>query len=186
MPDTEPVTLDEAKTHCHISFSEHDNLVRQLISTAREQAEDITQRCFARQQLVLTLDRFPTDILLERPRVSQVFTLKYRDPAGTLLTLDPSNYVVDDASDIRNWIYPAPGYSWPDTWEHTNGVVVHYESGYPGDMMPYQVKRWILLAVGAMYDVTSGVDIAPMPMTAFELPPAFFSSYLEPFRVLTV
>ena len=40
------------------------------------------------------------------------------------------------------------------------------------------------LAIGAWYDLRAGMDIAPLPMQAFELPPTFFGSLLEPWIVM--
>ena len=185
-PDTEPVTLADIKTHVGATFDDHDSYLSFLISVAREEAEDRCQHAFARAQYVLTLDEFPPQIDLPRPPVVSVATLKYRDPDGNLLTLDSAGYTVDNASRVKNWIYPAMGYSWPDTWEEPNGVIVTYEAGYTTQMMPKQVQMWIRLAVGAWYDQRAGMDMAPMPMTAFVLPPEFFNELLEPFRVMEV
>jgi uncharacterized phiE125 gp8 family phage protein len=182
-PVSEPVTVAEAKAHCRVTHADDDAWFPHIISTAREVAEARCSRSIGRSVWQLTLDEFPSAIPLPNPRVLSITTLKYRDPAGVLTTLDPSGYTIDNGSWFQNWVYPSSTSSWPDTWVHPNGVIVTYEAGFLDEQVPSDIRQWMLLAIGAWYDVRAGMDLSPLPMQAYELPPTFFSALLEPWMV---
>lgn len=58
-PTTEPITLSDAKDYLRIIFTDEDALITSLITRARAEAERITHRAFATQQvqLVYTIER---------------------------------------------------------------------------------------------------------------------------------
>ena len=58
-PDDEPLSLKKAKAHLRVDISEDDELISDLIVTARQQAETICRRAFVSQQWKVVLDRFP-------------------------------------------------------------------------------------------------------------------------------
>lgn len=58
-PTIEPVTLAEAKNHLRVDFNEDNALILGLISSARQQAEQICRRAFMTQTWLVTLDKFP-------------------------------------------------------------------------------------------------------------------------------
>lgn len=184
-PSTEPVSIAEAKAHCRVSDGDNDDngYFGTLIIAAREAAEARCQRAIALAQFEYTLDGFPASIRLPMPRVKSVMSVYYRSTAGVLTLLDSGSYTLDRASYVANWVYPAAGYTWPQTWEHPNGVTVLYEAGFDDGAVPESVKLWMKLAIGAWYDMRAGMDVAPLPMQAFELPAQFFGSLLEPWMV---
>lgn len=55
-PESEPVTLIEAKQHLRIEHSDDDDLITALISAARQHAETFTDRAFMPQTWYLYLD----------------------------------------------------------------------------------------------------------------------------------
>jgi len=188
---TEPLTLVEVRAHLRepvsgdaVADAEVDTYIQTLVATARAAAEARCQRTIAAADWKLTLDAFPPQISLPMPRVTAVTQIDYRDPGGTLVLLDSAGYTLDSESEYSNWIYPAFGYSWPQTWTAPNGVTVYYTAGWAQAEVPAEIKMWMKLAIGAWYDVRSGMDVAPLPMQAFELPPQFFQSLLEPWMVM--
>src|ERR1043165_3359529 len=58
-PESEPVTVDEAKLQFHETDSVQDSVVDGMIQSAREQAEDFTSRGFLPQTFTMYLDGFP-------------------------------------------------------------------------------------------------------------------------------
>jgi uncharacterized phiE125 gp8 family phage protein len=184
-PTTEPLTIAEVKAHSRIDTDDDNTLLASLISAARLAAEARCQRSIAISRWELTLDAFPEAIDLVMPRARSIVAVNYRDTAGVDTVLDSAGYTLDNKSYVKNWLYPAAGYTWPVTWEHPNGVTVSYLAGFDDGAVPEDIKLWMKLAIGAWYDMRSGMDVAPLPMQAFELPPQFFSSLLEPWMVLS-
>jgi uncharacterized phiE125 gp8 family phage protein len=185
-PTTEPLTLDEAKLHCRkpLDETDDDQTFLALIKAAREAAEGRTQRAIAKARFQFTMDTFPPSIRLPMPRVLEIVSIQYRDTDGVLTVLDSAGYVLDNSEYFSNWVYPALGYSMPQTWTQPNGVTVTYDAGFNDGTVPESIKLWLKLAIGAWYDLRAGMDIAPLPMQAFELPPTFFGSLLEPWIVM--
>ena len=210
-PQEEPVSLASAKTHLRLTSDDttQDSLIQDLISSAREQAEAMTNRKFVTQTWKLTLDAFPyagrqspaywlnlpplqqytvyafrsdTDaIRVPFPPLQSVTSIKYYDPAGVLQTIDPANYIVDSASEPAR-IVPVPGYTWPTPQYRINAAEITFVVGY-GDwtMVPQCIKRWMLLRVGAMYENREEV-VVDHRITSVDL--AFVDSLLDPVRVL--
>src|ERR1039457_2262271 len=56
---SEPISLDEAKTHLRVDITDDDLLISALISAVRDHAEKITWRGLATQQRKLVMDQFP-------------------------------------------------------------------------------------------------------------------------------
>jgi hypothetical protein len=128
-PQSEPVTLQEAKDHLYQTNTNQDAVITEMISSAREQAEDFTSRGFLPQTFTMYLDGFPGtghnsrnlyspeawelvhillshggEITMPRAPLIQNDTLgidfiKYIDTTGAQQTLDPSLYQVDPQSD---------------------------------------------------------------------------------------
>jgi uncharacterized phiE125 gp8 family phage protein len=185
-PATEPLTLDEAKIHCRVlpDDTNDDATFLTLIKAAREAAEGRTQRAIAKATFAFTMDTFPPSIRVPMPRVLSITGIEYRDTDGVLSVLDSVGYTLDNADYFSNWVYPALGYAFPQTWTQPNGVTVTFEAGFNDGTVPESIKLWMKLAIGAWYDLRAGMDIAPLPMQAFELPPQFFQSLLEPWIVM--
>ena len=114
------------------------------------------------------------------PTLQSVESIKYRDVTGALVTLDPSQYVVDNVSE-PGVLTPAPGTYWPDTQNTTNAVQISYTVGY-GDAsaVPAGIKSWILLRVGALYENREEVSVAQR-VTVQELP--YADALLDPYRI---
>jgi hypothetical protein len=58
-PESEPVTVDEANLHIYGVNTAQDPVTAEMISAAREQAEDFTSRGFLPQTFTMYLDGFP-------------------------------------------------------------------------------------------------------------------------------
>lgn len=58
-PTIEPVTLADAKNHLRVDFNEDNALILALISSVRQQAEQICRRTLLTQTWLVTLDQFP-------------------------------------------------------------------------------------------------------------------------------
>lgn len=147
-PVTEPVTVDDAKTHLRAEEAP-DQLLRELITTARQLVEEITSRALLPQTWELGIGAFPDELVLPRPPLRNVASIKYVDPDGATQVLDPSSYVVLTRSEPGR-VRPAWGQSWPAARDQEDAVLVEYTAGY--DAVPAPVRHAILLTVSALYD----------------------------------
>jgi hypothetical protein len=120
-------------------------------------AENYTNRAFFNQQWTLSMDRFPffwnrnsiknieesyypysfyfqgLTLQLPKPRAVSVDLITYFDVAGVQLTLDPSNYYLDNSTEPARLI-PANGAYWPSVEIYQPGAVkITYTCGSYGD-----------------------------------------------------
>jgi hypothetical protein len=160
-PVVEPVTLDQAKDHLRVTFTDDDVLIGSLITAARQWAELYCNRAFFNQTWCLTLDAFPfywggnspgtvptrqrhgqgiysgyydcLAIRLPKPALVSVTSITYVDVTNTPQTLSPSAYFVDPASEPAR-IVPQTSLSWPTSQVYLPGTVaVTYVAGTYGD-----------------------------------------------------
>lgn len=166
-PESEPITLAEAKAHLRVSGSDDDALISALIVAARQGAEHITGRALMPQTWELALDEFGEVIELPRPPFSAMSSVKYIDADGALQTMAEAAYLLDTHSEPAR-LMPAYGESWPSTRDQANAVLIRYQAGYAGAAtVPQEIKSWMLLRVGMLYEnresVAAGVTLAEVP-----------------------
>jgi uncharacterized phiE125 gp8 family phage protein len=194
-PIAEPVSLPAAKNHLRVYF-DADELISALITAAREMCEQKMCRAIYNQTYVLSLDQFNygdwrSTIPMERrnplrfsalwdsmalrlpmPRLVSVTSITYLDVTGTLQTLDPATYNVDNQSQPAR-IVPSINLTWPTTDYYIPGSVqVTYVAGSYGDGVdvntcPVSIKQAILLIVGHLYankEATSTANLKNIPL----------------------
>lgn len=113
--------------------------------------------------------------------VSAVLSIKYIDPDGTELTLDPSTYALDGYRRTAV-IRLAYGASWPSTRSQFDGTKVRYRAGYaidnsPPALVPEPILHAMRLLVDHMIENRSAVDVN----TLMELPLGV-KHKLDPYR----
>lgn len=178
-PTEEPVTQDEVIDHLRIDATDvEDTLLPIYISAVRRWIERFAGIAFCQQTLEWAQDFFPpyglsyglsrmgyppissdmwdTDdfgsIVLPRPPLISVTSVKYVDAGGTLQTLASNQYQVDTRS-VPGRLAPAYGVSWPDTRWQPNAVIVQYVAGYASAAaVPDDLKQIVLLACGMLYE----------------------------------
>lgn len=158
-PLTEPIDLDTIKNYLRVDIPDDDDLISNLISTARERAEDLTGRSLLRQSWTFAIDHFPSywrggdynsslgvfnyrhhlrpsmfvtdtiSIILPRGPVLSVDSITWKDATGTVNLLDPRQYEVDLLSEPTR-IRPAYKQSWPYAMWDMNSVVIKFTTGY--------------------------------------------------------
>lgn len=197
-PDGELVTLEEIKNHCRVDadITEDDDLLRFLVETAIERAEDYTKRSFAQRVLLLTLTDFPrgcwapyqTQIYLPGAPVQEVIAVKYVDPSGETQTLAASAYQVALDDDPPYICVPVGSLSWPSTRWQTDAVTIEYKAGYarigsPPDAstVPKKALQAVRLLVGHWYRNRESVSVETRQVPA-ELPQGFEWA-LDPLRI---
>lgn len=171
-PAVEPVTLTEAKLHLRVDHSTDDTLITSLIVAARQYVEDVTWRALVTQTLEVTLDDWPDGemLVLPRPPLASVTSVKYVDSDGTETTWAAGNYqVVTQGTPGR--LVLAYGVSWPSvTLRAANGITVRYVAGYGlAAAVPDLLKTAIKLMVGHWYENREATVVAAGTV-ATELP----------------
>ena len=147
-PTSEPVTLAEQKLHSRVDISDDDTYISALITAARQYAEGYQHRALLTQTWRLTLDYFPSVIMVPMPPLRSVTSIQYLDSVGTLQTLSSSAYVVgtDGAPGL---IYPVFGTQFPVAQAQLQSVKVTFQAGY--DTVPQATKAAIMMIADHLY-----------------------------------
>lgn len=179
-PTVEPVTLAEAKAQLRVDTDDENAYITDLISVAREWAEDFTGRALITQQWAAQYIGWPCDrtFILPRPRVQTVETLVYVGEDGEV-TVDEASYIVDP---IQNSVlvlraFGAPGLS----VDRVNPIQFNFTAGYgdAGTDVPSRIKQAILLAVNNWFENRTPVDAVKV----FSKVPMSAEALLNQFRV---
>lgn len=183
----QPITLDEAKAHCRVTFSDDDSLIERLIKAATHEIENRIQRTLCETTYIEQLDRFPSGgIKLALPPLLSVQSIVYFDATGAQLTLSANDYTVDTHSE-PGWVFPAPDKQWPETQDRINAVAITYKAGYLSggnaqqqrEAVPEDLRAWLLIRVATMYENRESVSFASAPFNITAL-----DSLWQPYRVI--
>lgn len=124
------ITTVDAKLRCRIDDASEDSVVDQLIKAATAMIEKQTGRALLQQQWLYTLPAFVSStIRIPLPPLSSVNSVKYRDKAGVLQTVNASDYIVDKTS-LLGTVTIADGKSWPPTQVRPDAVQIDFVCGY--------------------------------------------------------
>lgn len=185
-PQSEPVSLSDAKIHLRVDHDDEDQLIYILVQAATELAENFTGRSFITQTRQMKLDNFPyyrgqyynncvgTITIQHSPLISisgtdaatspNTLGVTYYDENETLQTLSASDYWVDSSSGIPRLVVKN---SWPSTFTMPNAVTITYTAGYGNaNAVPAQIKQAILLMIGHLYEHRESVSTEQM----YEIP----------------
>lgn len=154
-PAIEPVTLDQALSHCSANSGIQDDDFRDWIRAAREEAERFQRRAFIEQTLQLSFDNYPVfPIYLPRPPVTEVTSVKMYDIEDTETVVSVSDFLIDYNTSPARMTF-AYGNVWPDvSLRDLNAIQIQYTAGYGDstDDVPRYVKKAILFYVAYMYE----------------------------------
>lgn len=168
-PATEPVALDEAKTHLRVTSSDEDALIAGLIQAAREWCEGFTERAFITQSWRADYRYWNDPIRIPRPPLISLTSVEYYDLSNTLQTLSSSEYTVTGISSI-GWgnIRPTISAVWPPVYPRDDAVQVSFQAGYgSASAVPSSLKSAMLLVIGHLYEnreTTTPLQIHKLPM----------------------
>lgn len=170
-PTAEPVTRAEAKLYARITNQIEDELIDELIVAARIAIETWTLRQLVTATWKLFLDAFPSRVLrggdprhpgirpvqvaaivLPRPPLASVTSIKYLDVDGNQQTLDTAVYDVDTDS-LPGRITLAFGASWPVVRREAKTIEILYVAGYgAASAVPNNAKVAIKMLVNDAYE----------------------------------
>jgi len=157
-PAIEPVTEAYAREHATLDSSLSTGLLTLYLKASRATVEHALGRAVMLQTWEATYDVFTDALKLTMPPVQSVVSVKYYDVNGSLQTIDPANYVLDDRT-LPGWVVPAGTYSWPATQDRINAVIVRFTCGWTdaGDV-PDEIKHAILIGAADAIDNRETVD----------------------------
>lgn len=174
---TEVVSLTEAKAHLRVDDSNSDTYITALIAAAREEAEHLTERSIGEQTITLTDEDLDREIVLVRPPIASVTSVKYYDVAGVQQTISGSYYRIDHSA----WP-PRLEFDWrytlPPTDIRSDAVEVVYTAGWSSSNCPKAVKQYILLRVGTMFEHRMADEVKP------PAPAPWVERILDPVRII--
>lgn len=159
-PQTEPITLAEAKLHLRIDTATEDAPITAWIAAARQYGEAFTGRAFIEQTWDDKRAGFPywSDgvIWLPKPPVTSVPSITYIDTNGTSQTWAADQYQKDLPSGptaARARITTAYGVTYPSTRSVFNAVTVRFVCGYgTAADVPEAIKAAMLLLIQYNYE----------------------------------
>jgi uncharacterized phiE125 gp8 family phage protein len=181
VPVVEPISLAEAKMHLSEDETARHALIERNIAAGRGVAERFTGRQLITATYELTMDRFPSKIVLPRPPFEKINTIKYYDSDAVLQTVSSGDYdVITDR--FLGCVIPAYGASWPSARGHTNDVIVDFDTGYghAGSDVPEDIRSAILLTMAHLMENREAVVIGTITTSL----PLGVKDLLWPYRVL--
>jgi uncharacterized phiE125 gp8 family phage protein len=159
-PDSEPLTLLEAREHLKISGSSQDNEIARFVKAARGVVERYLNRALITQEWDVYFDCWQEKLLLHYAPLQTVDAVKYFDSTGTERTLPTSAYWVtksDPACIVR-----AYDSTWPELQSGRPDVIkVEITTGYgdSGSSIPEEIKDAIKIVLTDLYDNRGSVVI---------------------------
>lgn len=177
-PTREPVTLAEARAQCRIDSTAEDGFIAGDILAARQHVEIHTRRAMLAQTWDQTEDELGTEIVLLKPPVQSITSVKYLDASGVEQTMNASQYRLVQRKTGEFVVVPTYGVTWPAVQAVESAVTVRFIAGYTPETFPEPLRKAILLLVSYWYDNRSAVDDRG---TAAEIPLAF-NDLVFPFR----
>jgi uncharacterized phiE125 gp8 family phage protein len=153
-PVTEPVTLDELKQYLRIDHADDDAEVSALGVAAREFVETYTGLALPVQTWELTARDWPACVIvLPKPPLQVVVSIKHRTAAGAVVTLAANtDYIADLAGGTVE-----PVTSWPRVGDYPDAVQVRFTAG---GSTPESLKLAIKSLAAHWYDNRSPVETA--------------------------
>ena len=162
-PATEPITLEELKTHLRIDTGtvDDDTLVSlelaSILTAATEYVETITRRKLISQTWDYYLDEFPCEDFIKLPygRLTAVSSVSYKDTAGTETTMTvTTDYIVEANKDHIGRLVLPYGESWPsDTLYPSKPIKIRFVCGWAtAAALPEKIVHAVKLAAKWIYE----------------------------------
>lgn len=146
-----------------------NDLLNDLISTAREYVEDATRRALLTQTWDYYLDEFPSGYYITVPlgNLQSITHIKYRDASATETTLTATDdYVVELCGDQYGRIVLPYGKSWPRFIPYpSNPIVIRIVCGWTdASLIPAQIRTAVKMYAAKLY-ASRGEDIIGVSVT---------------------
>jgi len=157
-PVIEPISLADVKLHLRVDATDEDELISDLLITARQYVEDITHRALLTQTWDYCLPGWPTVNYIKLPYgnlQSSGLTVKWKDEDGaeTTLTLTTDYLVETNGTQCGKIVLPYEG-TWPsDTLYPSNPITIRFTCGWTtAALVPSPIKSAIRLIAADLYE----------------------------------
>ncbi|GJL97507.1 MAG: hypothetical protein DHS20C06_13240 [Hyphobacterium sp.] len=177
-PTVEPVTLSDAKAFLRIGTDHDDDLILQLIASARQRVEAETGRALISRTYREWLDRWDLpgrmadngrQFRLTMPPLISVNTITTYDAHDVGTVWDGANYFVDAQSDpgriaVRSGGFPRPGRA-------AAGIEIIFDAGYGADPddVPEALREAVLRLTADAYLNRDGDSARILPLAVQSL-----------------
>lgn len=153
-PASEPVTLTEAKAYLKVTTSAEDDLITELITTARIWVEKFCRVGLLPQTILETFNHWPRGrkIPLSISPLRSISSISYLDSAGNAQTWASSNYVVDLVTEPPV-VQKKYSNEFPTLYDQINSVSAVYTVGWDSaSAVPLNYKKAIYSSIADFYD----------------------------------
>jgi uncharacterized phiE125 gp8 family phage protein len=180
-PETEPVSLADAKAFLRVDTTAEDGLIVTLIAAARLHVEATTARALIAQSWRLVLDCWPFDRIVPLPvgPVMSLTAVTAYDEAGDDTEIDLGQFQVETGVAPARLLLPAEIEGMPVLRER-QGIEIDFAAGYGADAadVPMDLKHAILTLVGYWFEHRDAVIVAG----AGAVVPAGFDRLVAPYK----
>jgi len=128
-PQSEPISLTEAKLHLRVDGSTDDTLITSLIKAAREYCESFQGRTYIATTFQMKMDSWPDELKMPNAPLWSVDSITYVDTGGTTQTCTSSIYTIDTVAD-PGILYLDYQQVWPSIRGTHNDITINFNAGY--------------------------------------------------------
>ncbi|WP_293862482.1 hypothetical protein [uncultured Alsobacter sp.] len=148
------ITVPAVKAAKRIAHDLEDQLIAEFVVDAFQffdGPDGWLRRAVLPQAWTYYRPAFSDEMEIPVPPLASVEAVKYRDAAGALQTLAPTNYEVIDGTFFGKIVLAADG-AWPTTKTMQRAVEIQFRAGWAADEVPGPVRRSIMLLAGSLYE----------------------------------
>lgn len=129
-PESEPLSLFEAKNYLRVAHEADDALISSMIAAARIQVEARTRRALITQTWRILLDRWPSSGVIASPvsPLREVIAARVRNRAGEAQEIDVDIFLANGASSPGLIAFDAGRVLHPE--QSVAGIEIDIEAGY--------------------------------------------------------
>jgi len=165
-PDESPISLDEAKAHCRVDFTDDDALIAGLIDAAIARVDGhagILGRCMITQVWTQAYPCWGMGLRLPFPDVASV-VIRYRDADDVEQTLPAEQFeLVEDAR--GGWIAFRDAFAAPTlNADRVAPISIDLTAGYgsAAESVPASIRHALLMMVAHWYETREAVTAEDM------------------------
>lgn len=182
-PSSEPVSLNEQKTHLRIDGDEDDAYIAACIVAARTWIEGQTHRAMVTQTWDYGIDYnwplrdgfrridFPLNPVADQTS-PETITITYVDTNGTSQSLASTQFKLANRAH-NSYIVPAYDVEWPDIRSQPDAITVRFVAGSTVALTPIDLKQAVMILAAQFYEER---DMATKASTVVE---ALISPYRQ-------
>ena len=145
-PLAEPLSLEDAKAFMRIIEDDDDDMIEAMITSAREFAENYTNRQFNEAMFELITDKFVQDMKLRHNPIKSISKIEYMDADGNYQTMSTDDYYLYHQNGIGRINFS----SFPSIKDDKRAVKITFVSGY--ETIPTSIVQFLKVFVSTIYE----------------------------------